>query len=319
VASAFGFAYYVVNKEEVFSRRVLDYFVEAYRRGSTPNPCVRCNADVKFAALTELARSLGAEAVATGHYARLRDDAATGRRHLLRAVDEAKDQSYFLFDLTQAQLLMASFPLGGMTKRQVRDEAERLGLPVAGKAESQDVCFVEGGDYRPFVRRRLEAAGRQEPAGAIVDTGGRRLGKHAGLSAYTVGQRRGLGLSSSRRLYVVRVEPESNQVVLGGQEELACDRLALAGTRYIPFERPGAPFETSVRFRYRHAGAPARVIPESEDRATVVFLEPQRGVSPGQAAVFYDEEAVIGGGWIESVSRADRLPLAPGSAAAPPA
>ncbi|MFQ5845798.1 MAG: tRNA 2-thiouridine(34) synthase MnmA, partial [Planctomycetota bacterium] len=229
VAAALGFPYYVVNREEAFRRRVLDDFVQQYRQGRTPNPCVRCNAGVKFESLVRLARGLSASAVATGHYARLQDDPATGSRRLLRARDHAKDQSYFLFDLTPEQIRMAMFPLGEMTKQQVRAEAGRLGLATAGKRESQDVCFVEGGDYRDFLRRRTGAEATAQ--GDVVDARGRSLGRHRGLWRYTVGQRRGLGVSSSRRLYVVRLEAAANRVVLGGAEDLLCDALALSAVR----------------------------------------------------------------------------------------
>ncbi|HZI93125.1 MAG TPA: tRNA 2-thiouridine(34) synthase MnmA [Patescibacteria group bacterium] len=303
VASLFGFPYYVINKEELFSRRVLDYFVEEYRVGRTPNPCARCNADVKFEALADLARSLGAEAVATGHYARLLDDPASGHRRLMRAADPAKDQSYFLFDLTQEQLDMALFPLGDMTKRQVREQAIRFGLDSAGKPESQDVCFVEGGDYRDFLRRRTSLSGLAEPEGAMVGIGGETLGRHDGLSGYTVGQRRGLGVAASKRLYVVAVDAPGNRVVLGGEEDLLCDRLSLTGVRCHATGPRGGRFEASVRVRYRHAGAPAKVTLETGERATVTFDEPQRSVSAGQAAVFYQGDLVIGGGWIDAVRR----------------
>ena len=306
VASQLGFPYYVVNQEELFSRRVLDYFVDEYHAGRTPNPCVRCNSDVKFEALGRLARDLGAESVATGHYARLEDCPVTGRRRLLRAVDTAKDQSYFLFDLTQTQLRQARFPLGGMTKEAVRGEAERLGLATAGKPESQDVCFVEGGDYREFLKSRragAEGGNGPEPEGEIVGADGALLGRHHGLSGFTVGQRRGLGVSSSRRLYVLEVDAEANRVVLGGEQELMAGALTLTGATWIPFDRPDDGFETTVRLRYRHAGAKCLVAPLEGGGASVTLREPQRGVAPGQAAVFYDGDEVVGGGWIHHVER----------------
>ena len=306
VASVMGFPYYVINKEELFSRRVLDYFVSEYRVGRTPNPCARCNADVKFEALVGLARSLEADAVATGHYARLAEDPVTGHRRLMRAADQAKDQSYFLFDLTQEQLDMAVFPLGDLTKQQVREKAARLGLDSAGKPESQDVCFVEGGDYRDFLRRRSSSDGLSEPEGEMVGLEGEMLGRHDGLSSYTVGQRRGLGVAASRRLYVVAVEAATNRVVLGGEDDLLCDRLSLTGVRCATSDDQGGPFEASVRVRYRHAGAAASVTLEAGGRATVIFHEPQRSVSPGQAAVLYDGDFVIGGGWIDAVRRTAR-------------
>ena len=308
VAGALGFPYYVVNEEEAFSRRVLDDFASEYRKGRTPNPCVRCNADVKFRVLARLAGDLGASALATGHYARVAID-ADGRRRLLRARDLEKDQSYFLFDLDPDHLRLAIFPLGDLTKAQVRGHADALGLATAGKPESQDVCFVEGGDYRDFLFRRMAGQDQIERSGAIVDTAGRHLGSHEGLSRYTVGQRRGLGVASSQRLYVIQVDAAANRVIVGGEQDLACAGMTLTGMKLLA---TGAPrdlrpaFEATVRVRYRHAGAPAVVTPQSGERATVTFREPQRAVSPGQAAVFYDGDDVLGGGWIESTQiRAD--------------
>jgi tRNA-uridine 2-sulfurtransferase len=310
VAGQVGFPYYVVNREESFGRRVLDDFVSEYRRGRTPNPCVRCNAEVKFETLARLARGLGASAVATGHYARLDRDPITGRGRLLRARDAAKDQSYFLFDLTEDQIEMALFPLGDLTKQQVRDEAVRLGLATAGKPESQDVCFVEGGDYRSFLHRRMADVGSPERDGEIVDTSGRLLGRHEGLSGFTVGQRRGLGVASGRRLYVVEIDASSRRVVLGGEEDLMRDAIALDPVRFhgAPAgDRVAAPFEALVRVRYRHAGAAALVTPRPDGGATVAFHEPLRGVSPGQAAVFYDGDLLLGGGWIQRAWRREDL------------
>jgi tRNA-specific 2-thiouridylase len=304
VAAAIGFPYYVVNREELFSRRVLDYFVEEYRRGRTPNPCVRCNTRIKFEELALLARDLGADAVATGHFARIQDDPKSGRRRLLRARDHDKDQSYFLFDLSREHLALSIFPLGEMTKEEVRAEAVKLGLATAGKPESQDVCFVEGGDYREFLARRMASAGIGEPEGEIVDKEGKPLGRHQGLSRYTVGQRRGLSVASSRRLYVVQVDAAANRVTLGSEDDLMCGSLNLSGARFTGLDDPWAardPFEAVVRVRYRHAGAEALVIPRDDGRAVVRFRDPHRGVSPGQAAVFYDGEILLGGGWIDAV------------------
>ncbi len=304
VAAAFGFPYYVVNQEDLFSRKVLDYFVSEYREGRTPNPCIRCNAEVKFSTLAGLARRLGASAVATGHYARIAIDPVSGRRRLLRGLDAGKDQSYFLFDLTPEQLALAVFPLGGMSKEAVRAEALRLGLASAGKPESQDVCFVEGGDNRDFLRRHTPAP---EAEGEMVDRDGRVLGRHEGLSGYTIGQRRGLGVASSRRLYVVDLDAERNRVVLGSEEDLGCMELMLEGVRWIDHDPTDGAIEAAVRIRYRHPGASARVTPFADGRARVRFERPLKGVSPGQAAVFYRGEAVIGGGWIR---RAPASPMA---------
>ncbi len=301
VADVFGFPYYVVNTEDLFRRKVLDYFVGEYGRGRTPNPCVRCNAEVKFETLARLAADLNAGRVATGHYARIEQSPGGGHR-LLRACDAGKDQSYFLFDLTPAQMALAMFPLGGMRKEQVRAEALRLGLAGAGKPESQDVCFIEGGDYRDFLRSHApvgDAGGREGP---IVDTSGVPLGRHEGISGYTVGQRRGLGVSSSRRLYVVAVDASRDTVVLGGREDSMCAGLSLSATRFDA-DAPGEPFPAVVRVRYRHAGANAMVRPLPGGRAEIDFEEPLPGVSPGQAAVCYDGDRVLGGGWIDTVRR----------------
>ena len=304
VANAFGFRYYVINREEAFARHVLDNFVDEYRQGRTPNPCVRCNAGVKFETLTRLARELGADKVATGHYARLVDDPVTGRPRLLRAHDEEKDQSYFLFDLSPEQLERAIFPLGEKTKSEVRAQAVRLGLSMAAKPESQDVCFVEGGDYREFLHRRMADAGRKEQEGDVVDTHGAVLSRHAGLSGFTVGQRRGLGVTTGSRLYVIRLEADANRVVLGGEDELMCSALTVTGTRFHGESCDSADrsFAARVRVRYRHVGAEAMVVPHDGERSTIRFEQPLRGATPGQAAVFYDGDMVLGGGWIDSVT-----------------
>ncbi len=308
VASTMGFPYYVVNQEEVFSRKVLEYFVHEYRRGRTPNPCVRCNSDVKFTALAALARDLGATRVATGHYARVTADPVTGERRLLRARDRDKDQSYFLFDVEEEHLRLALFPLGDLDKAQVRAEAVRLGLAGAHKAESQDVCFVDGGDYRGFIRRRLAESGGGEEPGAIVDVQGEVLGHHDGLSGFTIGQRRGLGVSGGRRLYVIGLDARGNQVVLGSEKDLLCGGLLLEDVRLAGPGCPSGTYEASVRIRYRHAGAPALVTPAAGGRARVDFREPERGATPGQAAVLYDGDLVLGGGWIDRVLPARSLP-----------
>jgi tRNA-specific 2-thiouridylase len=318
VAAQVGFRYYVINQEEAFRREVLEDFARAYRAGRTPNPCVRCNAEVKFEALVKLADELGAEAVATGHYARLGVDPATGGRTLHRGLDRDKDQSYFLFDLEPAHRRRALFPLGEMTKAEVRREAASLGLATMGKPESQDVCFLEGGDYRRFLAR--QGNGHAEAGGEMVDTQGRVLSRHDGISHYTVGQRRGLGISSARRLYVLRVEPATRRVVVGPEEGLACAGLTVSGLRLDAAAAGQGPFDAVVQVRSRHAGAAALVTPvlvgdaadagDTAAGATVEFLEPVAGVSPGQAAVFYRGDRVLGGGWIESTWPAVAHPAA---------
>jgi tRNA-specific 2-thiouridylase len=301
VAADLGFPFYVLNLEQEFERDVVAPFVDSYLAGETPIPCVACNSRLKFASLDRLAQSLGCEKVATGHYARVRFDEGAGRHRLLRGLDPQKDQSYFLWELTQAQLAHALFPLGEMTKREARDIARGAGLPVAEKAESQEICFVPDGDYAGFIDRYLAAEGRaaQVPAaGEIVDAGGETLGEHGGIHRYTVGQRRGLGVAAERPLYVVQIDARRNRVVVGREEELLRAEFEAAGVNWIAFDEPREPVRAEVRVRYRHQPAPARIETVAAGRARVTFDEPQRAVTPGQATVFYRGDEVLGGGWI---------------------
>ena len=308
VAAELGFPFYVLNLEQDFERDVVSPFVASYLAGETPIPCVACNSRLKFASLDRLARSLGCEKVATGHYARVRFDEATSRHRLFRGLDPQKDQSYFLWELTQGQLTHALFPLGELSKREARDIARRGGLAVAEKAESQEICFVPDGDYAGFIDRYLEAEGRGSDApsaGEIVDTSGRALGEHAGIHRYTVGQRRGIGVSAERPLYVVQIDARRNRVVVGGDEELLRGEFEAAGVNWIAFGEVREPVRAEVRVRYRHTPAPATIEMIGEARARITFDEPQRAVTPGQATVFYRGDEVLGGGWIarEAVSR----------------
>jgi tRNA-specific 2-thiouridylase len=301
VAEDLGFPFYVLNLEREFERDVVAPFVESYLGGETPIPCVACNSRLKFASLDRLAQSLGCDKVATGHYARVQFDEASGRHRLLRGLDRRKDQSYFLWELTQEQLSRAMFPLGEKRKPEAREEARRHGLYVAEKQESQEICFVPDGDYAGFIDRYLEAEGREDRLpgrGEIVDTAGRVIGEHGGVHRYTVGQRRGLGISRELPLYVVRVEPEGNRVVVGGSEELLAEGFTAAGVNWVAFDEPEAPVRADVRVRYRHEEAPATVEPLGEGRVRVRFDQAQRAVTPGQATVFYRGEEVVGGGWI---------------------
>jgi tRNA-uridine 2-sulfurtransferase len=301
VAEELGFPFYVLNLERDFERDVVAPFVQSYLEGETPIPCVACNSRLKFASLDRTAFSVGCEKVATGHYARVLYDESAGRHRLLRGRDARKDQTYFLWELTQEQLSRSLFPLGEMTKEAVRELARRHGLYVAEKRESQEICFVPDGDYAGFIDRYLEAEGREaeRPArGEIVDTDGRLLGEHEGVHRYTVGQRRGLGVSRPLPLYVVRVEPESNRVVVGGDAELLGTEFNAAGVNWVAFDEPAEPVRADVRVRYRHTEAPATITPLEGGRARVRFDEPQRAVTPGQATVFYRGEEVVGGGWI---------------------
>lgn len=295
VAGRLGIPYYVLNEEAAFDREVRGPFLDAYRAGRTPNPCVRCNSSLKFGSLLGIARSIGAARIATGHYAKLSVDPVSGRRRLLRGADSEKDQSYFLFDLSADQMDIALFPLGDRTKEEVYRLAAELRLPVAGKAESQDLCFIPGGDTKAYLREKL---GEGRP-GAIVDSGGRLLGRHGGIHGFTVGQRRGLGVSGARALYVLAVDSGSHRVVVGGAEELASSGFVASGCRLHDPALWNAPFRAEARIRSRHAPAPATITPLAGARLDVHFDEPQRAVTPGQALVLYRGDLVLGGGWIE--------------------
>jgi tRNA-specific 2-thiouridylase len=301
VAEELGFPFYVLNLEREFERDVVGPFVRSYLEGETPIPCVACNSRLKFASLDRTALSVGCEKIATGHYARVAFDEGSNRYKLLRGRDARKDQSYFLWELTQGQLSRSLFPLGEMRKDEAREAARRHGLGVASKRESQEICFVPDGDYAGFIERYLEAEGREgeRPArGEIVDTRGRVVGRHEGVHRYTTGQRRGIGVSRQLPLYVVRVEPETSRVVVGDAEELLSEEFTAAGVNWIGFDEPPGPVRADVRVRYRHTESPATITTLGPGRARVRFDEPQRAVTPGQAAVFYRGEEVLGGGWI---------------------
>lgn len=297
VAATLGIPHYIVNFEERFRETVMRNFVAEYEAGRTPIPCVHCNADLKFATLVERAAGFEADAVATGHYARVEYDAVAGRHRLRRAVDEHKDQTYFLFSLTQDQLARARFPVGHLRKAAVREHAERLGLAVANKPDSHEICFVPDGRTADFVERHGTAA---PPAGPMVDSTGRVLGRHGGIHRFTVGQRRGLGLASRTPLYVLRLDPRSNEVVVGPREELGQRTLTASRVNWIAGAAPAAPLRVTARIRHRHADAPASVVADgASDRAFVTFDDPQAAITPGQAVVFYDGDEVLGGGWID--------------------
>ena len=295
VARSLGIRHYLLNMEDEFEQKVIGRFVAAYGAGRTPVPCVACNSELKFGSLLGRARAWDALAVATGHYARLGRDPMTGRHLLLRAMDARKDQTDFLWPLSQAQLAAARFPVGALTKDEVRAHARRLGLVTADKPESQEICFVPDDDYRGFLRRRAPEMFRP---GAIVDRRGSVVGTHAGIAAYTVGQRRGLGLATGRPLYVVDLDAERNTVRVGEARDLDSDRVVAEAVNFIACEPPRTPLRVEAKIRHSHRPAAATVCALEGNRAQVVFDTPQRAASPGQSVVFYDGAVVVGGGVI---------------------
>jgi len=294
VAAAIGIPHYIVNFERKFDEHVVSDFVREYAAGRTPIPCVHCNGDLKFASLVERAEAFQAEAVATGHYAQVDFDEATQRYRLKKGVDARKDQSYFLFTLTQAQLARARFPVGALDKPAVREEARRLGLRVAEKKDSQEICFVPPGEHPDFVGKRA-----QIPAGEIRDREGHVLGRHDGIHRFTIGQRKGLGLATGIPLYVLDIDADDAAVTVGPREDLERAELTASRVNWMSGETPAAPIRAHVRIRYRHQEAAATVTPLSPTIARVAFDSPQTAVTPGQAVVFYDGDVVIGGGWID--------------------
>jgi tRNA-specific 2-thiouridylase len=300
VAETIGIPYYVVNHEDRFERDVVRPFVHEYLSGRTPIPCSLCNNHLKFDQLITVAQQIGADAVATGHYARVEFDDRRGRWLLKRPADRSKDQTYFLFGLTQEQLSRTLFPLGGMTKPEVRELARKHGLALAEKPDSQEICFVPGGDYKNFLDAYLAEQGESFPetAGELVTTDGRVIGEHSGIHNFTVGQRKGLGVATGSPLYVLQIKGDTRQVIVGDQENLYSRTLLTRKINLISIEDLHQPMAVSVKIRHRHDPASAKIEKTSGDEILVTFDQPQRAITPGQAAVFYDGDTVVGGGWI---------------------
>jgi tRNA-specific 2-thiouridylase len=300
VAETIGIPYYVVNHEERFEREVVRPFVQDYLSGRTPIPCSLCNNHLKFDQLLTVARQIGADTLATGHYARVEFDETRGRWLLKRPADLAKDQTYFLFGLTQEQLSRTIFPLGGMTKPEVRELARKHGLALAEKPDSQEICFVPGGDYKRFLDAYLAEQGEALPdtSGELVTSSGQVVGEHSGIHNFTVGQRKGLGVATGSPLYVIQIKGDSGQVVVGSSEELYTRTLHARRANLIAVDDVAEPMRVTVKIRHRHEGAPALLEKSGDNELLVTFDEPQRAVTPGQAAVFYDGDVVVGGGWI---------------------
>ena len=300
VAEVIGIPYYVVNHERCFEDEVVRPFVSEYLSGRTPIPCSLCNNHLKFDQLLITARQIGAERLATGHYARIEFDSAGGRWLLKRAADASRDQTYFLFGLTQEQLSRTLFPLGGLLKSEVREIARRHGLALADKPDSQEICFVPGGDYKKFLDAYLAEQGDSLPdtSGELVSSSGEVLATHSGIHNFTVGQRKGLGVATGSPLYVIQINGERRQVMVGDGDQLYSRSLRARRVNWIAVEPPLSALRLGVKIRHRHEPAGATVEAVGADEAVVTFDQPQRAITPGQAAVFYDGDVVVGGGWI---------------------
>jgi tRNA-specific 2-thiouridylase len=300
VAQHLKFPHYVVNFEAQFEERVVRPFVDQYLSGRTPIACTNCNTDVKFEPLLRMARQIGAERLATGHYARIHKNDSTGRWELLRARDETKDQSYFLWGLSQEQLSRSEFPLGELTKDEVRAVARRAKLPVAEKPESMELCFVPNGNYVQFIQAYSRESGisLQNGAGEIVTENGEVIGRHNGVHEFTIGQRKGLGFAVGKPLYVLSIDQKQNRVVVGDDSALRTTAFEIEDVNWVSCAKPQAPLRAYAKIRHKHEPAPATIEPLDSNRVRVTFDAPQRAITPGQAAVFYDGDRVLGGGWI---------------------
>ena len=299
VALQVGIPFYVFHLREEFEREIIDYFCEEYRRGRTPNPCILCNEKMKFGFFLRKGLELGADFLATGHYARLQFDEGAGQHLLKKGLDRKKDQSYVLFSLSQDQLRYVLFPLGEYRKEEVRQRAFETGLRVHDKPESQEVCFIHEASYHSFLKERLRES--IEP-GPIVDHKGNVLGKHKGIPFYTIGQRRGLHLAKGKPLYVVGIDRSENALIVGEEPEVYKDTFVVNSANWITSDKQTASFEAQVKIRYNHPGSEAVISPKGSGELEVKFKTPQKAITPGQAAVFYDGETVIGGGWIKEVT-----------------